>query len=68
MFLDTAVQGRGSSCSHIPMKFFVSAIVFFGTLIAAALVALGAPGAAEVQMSVQAPPPEIVASLFGLEN
>jgi hypothetical protein len=50
------------------MKFFVSAIVVFGTLIAAALVALGAPGAAEVQMSVQAPPPEIVATLFGLEN
>ena len=51
------------------MKFLVqSAIVFFGTLIAAALVALGEPGNAEVQMAVQAPPPELVASLFGLEN
>ena len=50
------------------MKFFVSALVFFGTLLAAALVALGAPGNAEVQMTVQAPPPEVVASLFGLED
>jgi hypothetical protein len=68
VFLDTAGQGRGSSCSHTPMKFFVSAIVFFGTLMAAALVALGAPGNAEVQMAVQAPPPEIVATLFGLDD
>lgn len=66
---DTAGQGQGSSCSDTAMKFLVqSAIVFFGTLIAAALVALGEPGNAEVQMAVQAPPPELVASLFGLEN
>ena len=47
--------------------FFQSAIVFFGSLLAAALVALGAPGNAEVEMAVQAPPPEMVASLFGIE-
>ena len=48
------------------MKLFLqSAIVFFGTLVAAALVALGEPGNAEVQMAVQTPPPElVVASLF----
>jgi hypothetical protein len=52
------------------MKLFVqSAIVFFGTLIAAALVAVGEPANAEVQMAVQAsPPPELVASLFGLDE
>jgi hypothetical protein len=51
------------------MKFFVqTAIVFFGTLLAAALVALGEPGNAEVQMAVQAPPPETVAVLFGLQQ
>lgn len=52
------------------MKFFVqSAIVLFGTLIAAALVALGEPGNAEVQMTVQAPPPEVVvASLFASDD
>ena len=50
-----------------PMKLLVqSAIVFFGTLIAAALVALGEPGTAEVQMAVQAPPPQLVAALFGI--
>ena len=50
-----------------PMKLFVqSAIVFFGTLIAAALVALGEPATAEVQMAMQAPPPEMVATLFGI--
>jgi len=49
------------------MKLLVqSAIVFFGTLIAAALVALGEPGTAEVQMAVQAPPPQLVAALFGI--
>jgi hypothetical protein len=47
--------------------FFRYAIVFFGTVLAAALVALGAPGKAEVDMVVQAPPPEMVASLFELE-
>lgn len=50
------------------MKLFVQyAFVFFGTLLAAAMVALGAPGNAEVEMAVQTPPPEMVASLFGVE-
>ena len=50
------------------MKLFVqSTVVLLGSLLAAALVALGAPGNAEVEMVVQAPPPEMVASLFGLE-
>ncbi len=39
------------------MKLLIhSAIVFFGTLLAAALVALGAPAMAEVEMSAQAHP------------
>lgn len=51
------------------MKLFVqSAMVFLGTLLAAALVALGEPAEAEVQMAMQAPPPELVAGLFGLED
>ena len=41
-------------------------IVFLGTLLAAALVALGAPGDAAVQMAVQSPPPQLVAGLFGI--
>ena len=50
------------------MKLFLqTTIVFFGTLLAAALVALGDPGNAEVQMAVQSSsPPELVAGLFGL--
>ena len=49
------------------MKLFLqSAIVFFGTLLAAALVALGDPGHAEVQMATQAQPAaETVVSLLG---
>jgi hypothetical protein len=51
------------------MKLFVqSAMIFFGTLLAAALVALGAPGDAEVQMAVQTAPAAIVVSLLGLED
>jgi hypothetical protein len=52
------------------MKLLVqSAIVFFGTLIAAALVALGEPAAAEVQMAVQTPPSaETVVNLFVLDE
>ena len=70
MFWNSAVQERGSSCSHPPMKLFVqSAIVFFGTLLAAALVAVGQPASAEVQMMVQAsPPPQLVAMVFGLDQ
>jgi len=47
------------------MKLFVqSAIVFAGTLLAAALVALGEP---EVQIAVQAPPADVlVAGLVDL--
>ena len=51
------------------MKLFVqTAFVFFGTLLAAALVALGEPGNAAVQMAAQTPPAEIVATLFGLDH
>ena len=49
------------------MKLFLqSSIVFLGTLLAAALVALGEPGDAAVQMAVQSPPPQLVAALFDL--
>ena len=42
-----------------------SLMVFLGTLLAAALVAIGAPGAAEVQIAVQGTPgAEMVASLL----
>jgi hypothetical protein len=48
------------------MKLFLqTAVVFFGTLLAAAVVALGEPANAEVQMAVAPPPPELVATLFG---
>jgi hypothetical protein len=52
------------------MKLFIQyAIVFFGTLIAAALVALGEPAAGEVQMLVQTPPStQMVASLLGFSE
>ena len=45
-----------------------TAMVFFGTLIAAALVALGAPGHAEVEMAVQASPAVEIVSLLGLDQ
>lgn len=49
------------------MKLFLqTAIVFFGTMLAAALVALGEPATAEVQMAVQ--PSAAVASLLGLAD
>ena len=52
------------------MKLFVqSAMVFFGTLLAAALVALGEPGNAEVQMASQTGPSAAnVVSLLGLDD
>jgi heme/copper-type cytochrome/quinol oxidase subunit 3 len=52
------------------MKLFIqSTMIFFGTLLAAALVALGQPAAAEVQMTQAATPPaEMVVSLLGLHN
>ncbi|GAB3768469.1 hypothetical protein GCM10028796_32040 [Ramlibacter monticola] len=52
----------------LSMKLFLqSAIVFFGTLLAAALVALGAPGNAEVEMASQGSSATVVA-LLGLEE
>ena len=49
------------------MKLFVqSTIVFFGTLLAAALVALGQPASAEVQMAAQ--PDVVLVSLLGLSE
>ena len=52
-----------------PMKLFLqSTMIFFGTLLAAALVALGAPGDAEVQMAIQTPAADTVVSLLGLDD
>jgi hypothetical protein len=46
-----------------------TAMIFFGTLLAAALVALGEPASAEVQMAVQSTPSSaVVVSLLGLDN
>lgn len=42
-------------------------VVFLGTVLAAALVALGEPGRAAVQIAVHSPPPQLVAGLFGLD-
>jgi len=52
------------------MKLFLqTAIVFFGTLMAAALVALGEPGNAEVEMaSLTAPSAATVVALLGLDQ
>ena len=51
------------------MKLFVqSTMIFFGTLLAAALVALGDPGQAEVQMAIHSPPAPDVVSLLGLDD
>lgn len=51
------------------MKLFLqTTMIFFGTLIAAALVALGAPGQAEVEMAIQAPPAVEIVSLLGLDH
>jgi hypothetical protein len=48
------------------MKLFVqTTIVFFGTLLAAALVALGEPGNAEVQMAQAGPVDTVLVSLLG---
>jgi hypothetical protein len=51
------------------MKLFLqSVMVFFGTLMAAALVALGAPGNAEVEMAAQTgSSAATVVSLLGLD-
>lgn len=49
------------------MKLFLqTSIIFFGTLLAAALVALGEPASAEVSM-VAAAPETMLVSLLGLE-
>ena len=51
------------------MKLFIqTTIIFFGTLLAAALVALGEPASAEVQMTQSAPSTGVVVSLLGLDN
>jgi hypothetical protein len=52
------------------MKLLVqSVMVFFGTLLAAALVALGQPASAEVQMVAQPGPVDtVLVSLLGLEE
>jgi hypothetical protein len=51
------------------MKIIVqSLMVFFGTLLAAGLVALGEPASAEVNMLSQAPAVDtVIVSLLGLE-
>ena len=58
------------SPGRIQMKLFLqSAMVFFGTLLAAALVALGEPGSAEVQMASQtSTSAATVVSLLGLDD
>lgn len=68
-FWNSPGQGDAVSSPAQSMKFVLpSAIVFLGTLLAAALVALGEPATAEVQMTVQTPPAAetVVASLLGL--
>jgi hypothetical protein len=68
-FWNSALQRAGSFRAQNPMKLLVqSAMIFFGTLLAAALVALGAPGDAEVQMAAQTPPTASVVSLLGLDD
>ena len=69
-FWNTAGQGVGRSAPPTSMKHLIqSAMVFFGTLLAAALVALGEPAEAEVQMVVQTPPSaEMVVGLLGLSD
>ena len=57
------------SAATIMKLVFQSAVVFFATLLAAALVALGEPGNAEVQMVVQTPPAaDTVVALLGLSE
>lgn len=67
---NTALQGAGSFRPTHTMKHVIqSAMVFFGTLLAAALVALGEPAQAEVQMVVQTPPSAgMVVALLGLSD
>ncbi|MDB5753402.1 MAG: hypothetical protein JWP65_3823 [Ramlibacter sp.] len=51
------------------MKLFLqTSMIFFGTLLAAGLVALGAPAHAEVQMVGAAPSYDLVLVSFGLEH
>lgn len=51
------------------MKLFLqTAIVFFGTLLAAALVALGEPATAEVEMVGVAVPQTVLVSLLKLDQ
>jgi hypothetical protein len=49
--------------------FFQTAVVFFATLLAAALVALGEPGAAEIRMAQAQPSADaVLVSLLGLDE
>ena len=65
----TCFGGKQFPSSRHSMKIlFQSAMVFLGALVAAALVAWGEPGTAEVQMATQGTPAaEVVASALGLE-
>ena len=66
-FWNTALQGAGSFRPTHSMKHVIqSAMVFFGTLLAAALVALGEPAEAEVQMVQPAATGPVLVSLLGL--
>jgi hypothetical protein len=65
--VQTAMAFCGASRQGILMKLFVqSTMVFFGTLLAAALVALGQPASAEVQMVAQ--PDTALVALLGLSE
>jgi hypothetical protein len=68
-FCNSARQDRAFPFLH-PMKLFLqTAMIFFGTLLAAGLVALGEPGSAEVEM-VQAPQSAgtVLVGLLGLDD
>lgn len=68
-FWNSARQAMQFSAAHIMKLVFQSAVVFLATLLAAALVALGEPGNAEVQMVVQTPPAaDTVVALLGLSE
>jgi hypothetical protein len=69
-FCNSALQGGTFFPPASTMKLFVqSTIIFFGTLLAAGLVALGEPGTAEVQMAhAPATAGTIFVALLGLDD
>jgi hypothetical protein len=68
-FWNSALQAMPFVAPKAMKLFLQSAIVFFGTLLAAALVALGDPGHAEVQMVTQAQPAAAtVVGMLGLDE